>query len=260
VYRPGGTPFANGTLNNAAFCQETGRDTIDDRTNPWSSLSSGAPGGLNIVAIGVRGDTIAFTVAPPVPAVFDSLGVTAAPGGGVLMSWKTLAEYRAVSFEVQRSHSDTGGYQTVTGSVTPGNGTTCMPHGYSFIDRTNAGQRFYRLKGVDSSGVVFLSAAAALVMLTDVREVAIPEFILSQNYPNPFNPSTTIRYGVPNTSVVRLNVYNALGQQVDLLVQGEQEAGYREVRFDGSNLPSGVYFYRLQAGTFVETKRLLLIR
>lgn len=260
VYRPGGTPSANGTLNNAAFCQETGRDTIDDRTNPWSSLSNGAPGGLNIVSVGVRGDTIAFTVAPPVPAVFDSLGVTAVSGGGVLMSWKTLAEYRAVSFEVQRSNSDTGVYQTVAGSVVPGNGTTCTPHGYAYIDRTNAGQRFYRLKGVDSSGVTFLSESAALAMLTDMREVVMPEFLLSQNYPNPFNPSTTIRYGVPYQSVVQLNIYNALGQQVDVLVQGEQGAGYREVRFDGSHLPSGVYFYRLQAGAFVETKRLLLIR
>jgi M6 family metalloprotease-like protein len=260
VYRPGGTPSANGTLNNAAFCQESGRDTIDDRTNPWSSLSNGTPGGLNIVAIGVRGDTIAFTVAPPIPAVFDSLGVTAASGGGVLMSWKTLAEYRAVSFEVQRSNSVTDGYQTVPGSVMPGNGTTCMPHGYSFVDRSNAGQKFYRLKGVDSSGTAFLSGAVALAMLTEVREATIPGFMLSQNYPNPFNPSTTIRYGLPYKSVVQLNIYNALGQQVDLLVHGEQEAGYREAHFDGGNLPSGVYFYRLQAGTFVETKRLLLIR
>jgi hypothetical protein len=59
---------------------------------------------------------------------------------------------------------------------------------------------------------------------------------------------------------VTLSVYNVLGQQVSILVQGEQESGYHEVRFDGSNLASGVYFYRLQAGTSVETKKLLLLR
>ena len=259
VYRPGGTPSANGTLNNAAFCQETGRDTIHDRTNPWSALSNGAPGGLNIVAVGARGDTIGFTLAPPLPAVIDSLGVTPSSGGGVSMFWKTLAEYRTVSFEVERSNSDIGGFQSVPGSVTPGNGTTCLPHRYSFVDRTNAGQRFYRLRGIDSLGAVFVSETATLATLTDVRDDAMPGFMLSQNYPNPFNPSTTIRYGLPHKSVVELNVYNALGQQVDLLARGEREAGYHEVRFDGGTLPSGVYFYRLQAGSFVETRRLLLV-
>jgi hypothetical protein len=76
------------------------------------------------------------------------------------------------------------------------------------------------------------------------------EFSLSQNYPNPFNPSTTIRYGLPHKSQVSLIVYNTLGQLVSQLVSGEQEAGYHEVRFAGSGLASGVYFYRQQAGDF----------
>jgi len=90
---------------------------------------------------------------------------------------------------------------------------------------------------------------------------ALPgEFRLMQNYPNPFNPSTTIRYGLPNRSHVTLTVFNTLGQQVAHLQNGEQEAGYHEVQFDGKNLSSGVYFYRIQAGDFVATKRLLLLR
>jgi hypothetical protein len=85
-------------------------------------------------------------------------------------------------------------------------------------------------------------------------------FEVQQNYPNPFNPSTTIRYALPRASQMRLIVYNTLGQQVSELAYGDMDAGYHEVKFDGSNLASGVYFYRIQAGSFVQTKKLLLLR
>jgi hypothetical protein len=85
-------------------------------------------------------------------------------------------------------------------------------------------------------------------------------FSLMQNYPNPFNPSTTIRYALSSRSLVTLSVFNTLGQQVAPLVNETQDAGYHEVKFDGSNMASGMYFYRIQAGSFVQTKKLLLLR
>jgi hypothetical protein len=91
--------------------------------------------------------------------------------------------------------------------------------------------------------------------------VSVPaSYSLAQNYPNPFNPSTTIRYHLPNLSHVTLAVFNTLGQQVATLVQAQQEAGYHEVKFDGTALASGVYFYRLHARDFVATKQLLLLK
>jgi hypothetical protein len=84
-------------------------------------------------------------------------------------------------------------------------------------------------------------------------------YTLFQNYPNPFNPSTTIRFDLPRRSQLTLIVFNTLGQHVATLIQGDQEAGYHEVKFNGTGLGSGVCFYRLQAGTFVQTKKLLLL-
>jgi hypothetical protein len=86
------------------------------------------------------------------------------------------------------------------------------------------------------------------------------EFLLMQNYPNPFNPTTTIRYGLPNRSHVLLAVFNTLGQQVAILQNGEQDAGFHEVKLDGSRLASGVYFYRIQAGEFVHISKMLLMQ
>lgn len=94
----------------------------------------------------------------------------------------------------------------------------------------------------------------------DGRAIVPRVFMLGQNYPNPFNPSTTIRYGLPNRSHVTLAIYNALGQQVATLVEGAAEAGYHEVKFDASELASGVYLYRMQAGEFVQTRKLLLLQ
>ena len=86
------------------------------------------------------------------------------------------------------------------------------------------------------------------------------EFAVYQNYPNPFNPSTTIRYAIPHRSHVTLSVFNTLGQQVAQLVNADIDAGYHEIQFNATNLASGVYFYRMQAGSYVETKKLLLVR
>jgi hypothetical protein len=85
-------------------------------------------------------------------------------------------------------------------------------------------------------------------------------FSLFQNYPNPFNPSTTIRYTLPRSSFITLTVYNTLGQQVAQLVNEQQQAGYHNAVFRGDGLASGVYFYRLEAGSFVSVKKLLLLK
>jgi photosystem II stability/assembly factor-like uncharacterized protein len=100
-------------------------------------------------------------------------------------------------------------------------------------------------------------------LLTDVRSIppGTPlTFSLAQNYPNPFNPSTVISYQLPVNSVVSLKVYDVLGREVKALVNERQNAGNHSATFNASNLSSGVYFYRLQAGTYSQTKKLLLLK
>ncbi|MBK7500346.1 MAG: T9SS type A sorting domain-containing protein [Ignavibacteriales bacterium] len=86
------------------------------------------------------------------------------------------------------------------------------------------------------------------------------EFLLQQNYPNPFNPSTSIQYAISSMQFVTLKVYDLLGREVATLVNEEKTIGSYEVEFYGNNLTSGIYFYKLQAGSFVETKKMVLIK
>jgi hypothetical protein len=97
---------------------------------------------------------------------------------------------------------------------------------------------------------------------TDVKivESTPVEYRLSQNYPNPFNPTTTIRFGLPERSTVTIKVFNLLGEEVATLVDGIYDAGERAVEFDAANLASGVYVYRLQAGTFTQTRKMVVMR
>jgi flagellar hook assembly protein FlgD len=114
--------------------------------------------------------------------------------------------------------------------------------------------------GADTSSDAVIShqAVPGTDVISDVQKPLT--YSLEQNYPNPFNPATTIRYATPKAGYVKLEVYNLMGQKVATLVGGEQEAGYHDVRFDASNLASGLYFYRLQSGDFNQTRKLQLIK
>ncbi len=116
-----------------------------------------------------------------------------------------------------------------------------------------------------NAGPVLINVAKAVIILvpTDVQgsQPTVPSTcFLEQNYPNPFNPTTTIRYGLPHDGRVRLDVYNVLGERVKTLVDNKQTAGYHEVSFDGTNLPSGIYIYRLTANGFVSIMKMALIK
>jgi hypothetical protein len=119
---------------------------------------------------------------------------------------------------------------------------------------------FHALSKLVIATTAYISLYDFPTHLEDQEPTSPSGFTLGQNYPNPFNPITTIVYALPHRANVNLAVYNSLGQQAATLVNEDQEAGYREAKFDAQDLSSGVYFYRLKAGDFVATKKLLILR
>jgi len=237
-------------------------DTTSPATgNSYYGIDGTSFANLASVDIAVR---VVFRSNSPLPIQLTSF-IARTKGSLVTLSWQTASEIDNFGFEVEK---DTARVQqmftAIPGSFIPGHGTTLVPHTYTFVDsNATSGSWAYRLKQIDLDGTVHAFDPVLVdLTITDVgSDPAVPtSYALQQNYPNPFNPSTTIRYGLPHKSAVQLTVFNALGQQVAVLQNGEQEAGYHEVRFDGSGLSSGVYFYRIQAGDFVQAKRILLLR
>jgi hypothetical protein len=114
------------------------------------------------------------------------------------------------------------------------------------------------LKGCRINGIVY--GDTSLTLIRELKNEIPSYYNLFQNYPNPFNPNTSIRYQVSSIKIIKLVVYDLLGKEVEVLVNENQKPGTYEVSWDGSNYPSGMYFYRLTAGDFSETKKMVLVK
>lgn len=174
----------------------------------------------------------------------------------VSIQWTTATEVNSFGFEVERALIESTNpttWQTI--GFVKSAGATSSPKQYSFTDNhVSPGRYSYRLKQIDNNGSFSYSATTNI-------EVALPkEFALEQNFPNPFNPTTTIQYALPKEAHVTLAVYNTLGQKVADLVNEDKRPGYFDVQFDASRLSSGAYIYRIQAGGFVQTRKLVVIK
>ena len=176
-----------------------------------------------------------------------------ANGNTVELSWATATELNNQGFFVERKNSNSD--WTNLGFV-EGNGTSTETKFYSFTDKKVAvGLYSYRLKQVDFDG------SFRYYELGKVVEVSTPfTYNLSQNYPNPFNPATTIAWQLKNDGLVTIKVYDQLGKEVATLVNEEKAAGSYEIEFNASSLASGVYYYRINAGNFVDTKKMILMK
>lgn len=233
-------------------------DNVLVHTWQWTLGASGGSGPLVLDAVDFFGATVNDEMYvdnyrfsdTPVPVELTSFTANA-NSGYVHLNWTTATETNNHMFEIQRQAAD-GEFFSV--GFVNGQGTTTEPQEYSYIDRTvTTGTYSYRLKQIDYDGRFSYSPTVEV-------DVLPTQFVLEQNYPNPFNPTTNIKFGVPESGFVKLVVYNIVGEEVAVLVNGNIEAGVYDITFDARNLPSGAYFYKLQSEKSVEVKKMLLTK
>ncbi|MFA7418297.1 MAG: right-handed parallel beta-helix repeat-containing protein [Melioribacteraceae bacterium] len=197
----------------------------------------------------------------PLPVELASFSASVV-SGKVFLSWSTATEVNNYGFEIFRLAQN--GKWEIIGFV-QGHGNSNSLKDYTFIDNTPPnGKIKYRLKQIDFNGVFEYSNEI------ETNNSLPTNFSLNQNYPNPFNPETTIEYTIPanvkgETIYVTLKVFDVLGREVATLVDEFKQAGSYKVTFNvetrhGVSLPSGVYFYKLQSGSYSETKKLILMK
>jgi len=181
--------------------------------------------------------------------------------GNVNLTWISTSETNNQGFEILRFAQDDIDWSKI--GFVEGRGTTTEPQFYSFTDESlQPGKYQYRLKQIDFDG----SFEYSKVVEVTVQEST--KFSLFQNYPNPFNPTTKIKYEIPNVETrhasslqfIALKVYDILGNEVASLVNEEKQPGFYEVEFNAKELSSGIYYYQLNTGTFIQTKKMILLK
>jgi hypothetical protein len=181
--------------------------------------------------------------------------------GRIEVAWETTTETATGGFNIHRSLSEDGPDVRINDELIPAKGNELEGASYSFADRDVADghEYYYWIESMDVTGV---GTMVGPVFVAAAEETPIPAaFGLAQNHPNPFNPVTEIKYNLPVDCYVRLVVYDVLGRKVATLVDEHQTAGFKSAQWQvTSQVASGVYFYKLQAGSFVETKKMVLLR
>ena len=200
----------------------------------------------------------------PLSVELSSMSAVVSKNSAILR-WTTESETSNAGFEIERKIKallpiGVNGVTTQRDweriAFVAGAGTTGRKQEYMYIDRTVVpGTYLYRLKQIDTDG------RSKYLPSIEVSVDGAPEgFMLYQNFPNPFNPSTQIVYSVPASASVRLAVFDLLGQELEVLVNGTKETGTYSAEFNASRYPSGTYFYRAQFGTALLMKRMILMK
>ena len=248
-----GRVYVGGRFTSAGGVSANSVARFDPQANSWSALGTGANNGVT--------DTL-----PPdfvLPGIVGALAVDGQGNvyvGGAFTRAGGVSANNVARFDPQAnswSALGTGannGVGGITSTISVGVNTFAVDR----QGRVYVGGNFTTAGDVVSAYIARWNSAASRIeqISADVPKT----FLLEQNYPNPFNPSTTIRYQLPVASEVKLEVYDVLGKKVATLVSERQAAGYYQYVWNANGLTSGVYFYRLQAGGFVETKKMMLVK
>ena len=244
---------------------------------------SGTSGAFNSAATGssISGDVITFNNVSiqdgysalgtesdaTLPVELTSFELLETRNEGITLQWITESEINNLGFNLDRKAPITNWSQIasyVTHPALKGQGSVSHQTIYTFIDHTVQENEFYdyRLSDVDYDGNVEYHS----LQLMGVSSTIIPkQFILYSNYPNPFNPVTTIRYDLSKESFVDITIYDMLGNVVNNLVSENQSSGYKSIQWNATNykgepVSAGVYLYKIKAGDFIETKKMILFK
>ena len=251
---PAGQPVYDGTQTN--WVQE--EINLTGLTSAQSKLRFELKTDGSVTKDGWYVDDISIYIYAVVPVELASFTATALENS-VELNWITSSELNNSGFEIQRKTVGDNSQWTKIGFV-DGNGTTTEPITYSFIDKNPArGINLYRLKQIDFDGSYKIFNSVAVNFNPPI------EFALEQNYPNPFNPATVISWQSPIGGHQTLKVYDVLGNEVATLVDEYREAGSYKVEFNLAKvyrpeLSSGIYLYKLTAGNFSASRKMILIK
>ncbi len=260
-YSPYGTEWAYGTTANYASLEYS----------DWQNMSGGIPpSAVNKDAVlhlinehiyidikftswseGSTGGGFSYqrSTDPNLPVELNSFSAIV-NNSSVQLNWQTATEVNNYGFEVERFQ---GIWQKI--GFVNGNGNSNSTKYYSYEDdKIVSGKYAYRLKQIDNNGQYKYSK------IVEVSFVKPDEYSLEQNYPNPFNPTTTIQYSLPKDANVKLSIYNLLGQEIKTLVNNYETAGVHKISFDAVNLNSGIYIYKIEAGPFIQMKKMTLLK
>lgn len=245
---PGGIGKSTSEMKTLSTFTSAGWDFVDETNNGTDDIWDMDAGANN-------GYPILYSIqSTEVPLLITLNSFTATANNGFIeLAWETATETNNANFVIYRNDD---AIASIAGA-----GTTSEPHNYEYIDDQVIPDNTYTYILADVSYAneenKYIDKAVNIVIpKNDIPE----EFALNSNYPNPFNPSTAISFQLSAVSDVELCIYDMNGRKIASLINDNKPAGYYEIYWDASNFSSGIYFYRLQAGDFVETKKMLLIK
>ncbi|MBZ0204478.1 MAG: S8 family serine peptidase [Ignavibacteria bacterium] len=251
------TVLPSGVVNTqTTICRNGLNKPIRDLQTTRDTINVNIPNAFNVIDVNVKIDTVNHTYDGDLEFTVSHLA-----GSSMIIDQVggTNENFRGTILNDSATTPIANGVAPYTGSFIPSNPLTVFNglavNGLWVLS-------IYDAANIDTGSVkAWCLTITYQTILGGIQSIEIPNyFSLSQNYPNPFNPSTSIKFSLPKAELVTLKVYDVLGKEVAVLVNEMKEPGFYNVDFNGSNMASGIYFYRIEAGEFTAVKKLMLIK
>jgi subtilisin-like proprotein convertase family protein len=227
-----------------------GENAVGDWILHVTDVSSGNTGRLNWVCLNISYDEIL----PVELTTFAALG----QADGIHLSFATASETNNARFEILRGLSQTGSFSRIVSLNSQGNSSAEQHYNYVDTDVAAGTTYWYYLADISLTGA--RTEHRTLMRSASMLNAPIPQEYSLRVYPNPFNPTATVEFSLTEAGPVKLTVYDVHGRVIQTLTERKYDAGKHHLNFEGMALPAGVYFARIEAGTFVKTQKMVLLK